>query len=110
MSGPEPNPFAVSEQLAPETHKSSSRFGCLMTILGAISGLGIGAWWESKVFAQMREEDPNAVIDFLPIMPFWGFVLGAVIGQISGSLLSSFLFVETPKPGTLHSDATEPQN
>jgi len=90
VTDPDINPFAASEKMeVSNVRVPSTGFGCLTSILGALSGLAIGHWWESRIFAAMRAEDPSVTIDFLPVLPFWGFVFGGILGVIGGKVYRS---------------------
>jgi ABC-type lipoprotein release transport system permease subunit len=94
---------------APEAAESASSdrspprfgclFGCLFTFLGSLTGLGLGLWYDSMLFAQMRAEDPEVVIDFLPVTPFLGFIFGGLGGTVAAAVASGFsVSTKTRKP------------
>ena len=90
MKESDANPFAAPEcsEVSNATVPSGG-FGCLTAILGALSGLAIGSSWESRIIAAMRAKDPSVTIDFLPVLPFFGFVFGGILGLIAGKVYCS---------------------
>lgn len=91
MSSQNTNPYAESTSGdVAESTQPSDRLGCLFSILGAVVGSVIGFWRETEMVAAIRAEDPDAFIDYLPVLGFFGFVVGGVAGLVIGKTISTF--------------------
>lgn len=69
------------------------RFGCLFGLVGGFIGFLIGARMHSAEIEAIRAREPDAVIDFLPVLPcigmFFGGLLAALIGMVVSRMLPS---------------------
>ena len=77
--------------------------GCLFGIVVGFIGCVTGWRMDAAATAAMRAAIPPFLIDFLPVMPFWGMFLGGLFGTLFGMILSRCL--PTAKPGAKRGDA-----
>jgi hypothetical protein len=82
---------SMIEKPEPTGHKqvSGCRTGCLCGILGAL--LGIWAGYASDVAAAARMSAAGETVDFLPVGPIVGLVVGGTVGMLFGTIVAVIL-------------------
>ncbi len=93
MSNQNSNPYAAStSDDVDEPDQPSDRLGCLLSIPGAVIGCVIAVLDTAKMVAKIRAEDPNAFIDYLPVLELLGIVVGGFAGLFVGKAISTFYY------------------
>jgi hypothetical protein len=64
------------------------RFGCLFGLVGGFIGFFIGARMDAAAGEAMRAAEPDAIVDFLPVMAIAGIFCGGLVAALFGMVLS----------------------